>query len=60
MSNSLTGYLESQMQALKLKGMLTHYQEVTEKASQNKPSFFPRHKLASVIEMTVSYAKSSL
>lgn len=39
MSNKLTGYLESQMQALKLKGMLTHYQEVTEKASQNNLSY---------------------
>ena len=38
MSNKLTGYLESQMQALKLKGMLAHYQEVTEKASQNNLS----------------------
>jgi hypothetical protein len=27
MSNKLTGYLESQMQSLKLKGMLAHYQE---------------------------------
>lgn len=39
MSNKLTTYLESQMQALKLKGMLTHYQEVTEKASQNNLSY---------------------
>lgn len=39
MSNKLTGYLESQMQALKLKGMLAHYQEVTEKASQNNLSY---------------------
>lgn len=35
MSNKLTSYLESQMQALKLKGILTHYREITEKASQN-------------------------
>lgn len=39
MSNKLTGYLESQMQSLKLKGMLAHYQEVTEKASQNNLSY---------------------
>ncbi|MCL6612870.1 MAG: IS21-like element helper ATPase IstB [Peptococcaceae bacterium] len=39
MSNKLTSYLESQMQALKLKGMLTHYQELTEKASQNNLSY---------------------
>ncbi|QGP92378.1 IS21 family transposase ISEc62 [Neomoorella glycerini] len=39
MSNKLTAYLESQMQALKLKGMLAHYQEVTEKASQNNLSY---------------------
>ena len=39
MSNKLTTYLESQMQALKLKGMLAHYQEVTEKASQNNLSY---------------------
>jgi DNA replication protein DnaC len=39
MSNKLTGYLESQMQSLKLKGMLAHYQEVTEKASQNTLSY---------------------
>ncbi|MGI6284631.1 IS21-like element helper ATPase IstB [Neomoorella humiferrea] len=39
MSNKLTCYLESQMQALKLKGMLAHYQEVTEKASQNNLSY---------------------
>lgn len=39
MSNKLTGYLESQMQALKLKGMLAHYQEITEKASQNNLSY---------------------
>ncbi|MGB9851221.1 MAG: IS21-like element helper ATPase IstB [Moorellaceae bacterium] len=39
MSNKLTGYLESQMQALKLKGVLAHYQEVTEKASQNNLSY---------------------
>lgn len=35
MSSKLTGYLESQMQALKLKGILACYQEITEKASQN-------------------------
>ncbi|AOQ23025.1 transposase [Moorella thermoacetica] len=39
MSNKLTAYLESQMQALKLKGMLAHYQEITEKASQNNLSY---------------------
>ena len=39
MSNKLTAYLESQMQSLKLKGMLTHYQEITEKASQNNLSY---------------------
>ncbi|WP_338833335.1 IS21 family transposase ISEc62 [Moorella humiferrea] len=39
MSNKLTTYLESQMQALKLKGMLAHYREVTEKASQNNLSY---------------------
>jgi len=39
MSKKLTSYLESQMQALKLKGMLTHYQELTEKASQNNLSY---------------------
>jgi len=39
MSNKLTCYLENQMQALKLKGMLAHYQEVTEKASQNNLSY---------------------
>lgn len=39
MSNKLTAYLESQMQALKLKGMLAHYQEITEKASQNNFSY---------------------
>ena len=39
MNNKLTTYLESQMQALKLKGMLAHYQEVTEKASQNNLSY---------------------
>lgn len=39
MSNKLTNYLESQMQALKLKGMLAHYQELTEKASQNNLSY---------------------
>ncbi|MDQ0287882.1 DNA replication protein DnaC [Desulfofundulus luciae] len=39
MSNKLTSYLESQMQALKLKGMLAHYREITEKASQNNLSY---------------------
>jgi len=39
MSNKLTSYLESQMKALKLKGVLTHYQEITEKASQNNLSY---------------------
>jgi len=39
MSNKLTAYLESQMQALKLKGMLANYQEITEKASQNNISY---------------------
>jgi len=39
MSNNLIGYLESQMQALKLKGMLAHYREITEKASQNNLSY---------------------
>jgi len=39
MSSKLTGYLESQMQALKLKGMLTNYQEIAEKASQNNLSY---------------------
>ncbi|WP_287192246.1 ATP-binding protein [Syntrophothermus sp.] len=39
MSNKLTSYLESQLQALKLKGILTHYQEITEKASQNNLSY---------------------
>lgn len=39
MSTKLAGYLESQMQALKLKGMLAHYQEVTEKAAQNNLSY---------------------
>jgi len=39
MSNKLTSYLESQMQALKLKGMLTRYQEIAEKASQNNLSY---------------------
>lgn len=39
MSNKLTSYLESQMKALKLKGLLTHYQEITEKASQNNLSY---------------------
>lgn len=39
MSNKLTSYLESQLQALKLKGILTLYQEITEKASQNNLSY---------------------
>jgi len=39
MSNKLSSYLESQMQALKLKGILTHYQEIAEKASQNNLSY---------------------
>ncbi|MCS5697284.1 ATP-binding protein [Desulfofundulus thermocisternus] len=39
MSNKLTSYLESQMQALKLKGMLAHYREITEKASQRNLSY---------------------
>lgn len=39
MNNKLTSYLESQMQALKLKGMLAHYREITEKASQNNLSY---------------------
>ncbi|MEW5786179.1 MAG: IS21-like element helper ATPase IstB [Bacillota bacterium] len=39
MSNKLTAYLESQIKALKLKGMLAHYQEITEKASQNNLSY---------------------
>jgi len=39
MSNKLISYLESQMQALKLKGMLAHYREITEKASQNNLSY---------------------
>lgn len=39
MSTELAGYLERQMQALKLKGMLAHYQEVTEKVSQNNLSY---------------------
>lgn len=39
MSNKLTSYLENQMKALKLKGVLTHYQEITEKASQNNLSY---------------------
>jgi DNA replication protein DnaC len=39
MSNKLTSYLESQMQALKLKGILAHYREITEKASQNNLSY---------------------
>lgn len=39
MSNKLISYLESQMQALKLKGMLAHYREIAEKASQNNLSY---------------------
>lgn len=39
MNNKLTSYLESQMQALKLKGMLAHYREITEKASQSNLSY---------------------
>jgi len=39
MSNKLTSYLESQMQALKLKGMLAHYRKIAEKASQNNLSY---------------------
>ncbi|BAF60573.1 DNA replication protein [Pelotomaculum thermopropionicum SI] len=39
MSNKLTSYLESQMQSLKLKGMLGCYQELTEKASLNNLSY---------------------
>jgi len=39
MSNKLTGYLESQLQALKLKGILAHYQDITEKAAQNNLSY---------------------
>jgi hypothetical protein len=39
MSKELTGYLESQLKALKLKGMLTHYQEITQKAAQNNLSY---------------------
>ncbi|WP_066638127.1 IS21-like element helper ATPase IstB [Desulfolucanica intricata] len=40
MNNKLTSYLESQMQALKLKGLIAHYQEIAEKASQNNLSYF--------------------
>jgi hypothetical protein len=39
MSKELIGYLESQLKALKLKGMLTHYQEITQKAAQNNLSY---------------------
>jgi DNA replication protein DnaC len=39
MSNKLTGYLESQLQALKLKGILAHYRDITEKAAQNNLSY---------------------
>lgn len=39
LSNKLSSYLESQLQTLKLKGILTHYREITEKASQNNLSY---------------------
>jgi len=39
MSSKLTNYLESQMQALKLKGMLACYQEITDKASESNLSY---------------------
>ena len=39
MGNKLTGYLESQLQALKLKGILAHYRDITEKAAQNNLSY---------------------
>jgi DNA replication protein DnaC len=37
--SKLNSYLESQMQTLKLKGVLTCYQDLTEKASQNNLSY---------------------
>jgi len=39
MSKELTGYLESQLKALKLKGVLAHYQEITQKAAQSNLSY---------------------
>ena len=39
MSDKLSSYLESQLQALKLKGILAHYREITEKASHNNLSY---------------------